>query len=60
MENDHETVDLQIPYENGKMIALVQDGIEVLERTYDDRGIRLKVRGNKDQIEKILKRVLAK
>ena len=60
MENDHETVDIQIPYEKGKMIALVQDGVEVLERAYDDQGIRLKVRGNKDRIERILKIVPAK
>lgn len=60
MENDHETVDLQIPYEKGKMIAKVQDGVEVLERAYDDQGIRLKVRGNKDRIERILKRIPAK
>ena len=60
MENDHETVDLQIPYEKGKMIALVQDGVEVLERAYDDQGIRLKVRGNKDRIERILKIIPAK
>ena len=60
MENDHETVDLQIPYEKGKMIALVQDEVEVLERAYDDQGIRLKVRGNKDRIERILKIVPAK
>jgi len=60
MENDHETVDLQIPYEKGKMIALIQDGVEVLERAYDDQGIRLKVRGNKDRIERILKRIPAK
>ena len=60
MENDHETVDLQIPYEKGKMIAIVQDGVEVLERAYDDQGIRLKVRGNKDRIERILKIVPAK
>ena len=60
MENDHKTVDLQIPYEKGKMIAIVQDGVEVLERAYDDQGIRLKVRGNKDRIERILKIVPAK
>ena len=42
------------------MIALVQDGVEVLERAYDDQGIRLKVRGNKDRIERILKIVPAK
>ena len=60
MENDHETVDLQIPYEKGKMIATVQDGVEVLERAYDVQGIRLKVRGNKDRIERILKIVPAK
>ena len=55
MEDDYETVDLQIPYEYGKIIAQVQDGVEVLERVYDDQGIRLKIRGNKNRIEKILK-----
>ena len=59
MENDHATVDLHIPYEKGKMISIVQDGVEVLERAYDDQGIRLKIRGNKDRIERILKRVPA-
>ena len=59
MENDYETVDLQIPYEYGKIIAQVQDGVEVLERVYDDQGIRLKIRGNKNRIEKILKTVPA-
>ena len=59
MENDYETVDLQIPYEYGKIIAQVQDGVEVLERVYDDQGIRLKIRGNKNRIEKILKSVPA-
>jgi len=60
MENDHETVDLHIPYEKGKMIAIVQDEVEVLERAYDDQGIRLKIRGSKDRIERILKIVPAK
>ena len=59
MEDDYETVDLQIPYEYGKIIAQVQDGVEVLERVYDDQGIRLKIRGNKNRIEKILKTVPA-
>ena len=59
MENDYKTVDLQIPYEYGKIIAQVQDGVEVLERVYDDQGIRLKIRGNKNRIEKILKTVPA-
>jgi len=59
MEDDYETVDLQIPYEYGKIIAQVQDGVEVLERVYDDQGIRLKIRGNKNRIEKILKSVPA-
>ena len=55
MENDYETVDLQIPYKYGKIIAQVQDGVEILERVYDDQGIKLKIRGNKNRLKKILK-----
>ena len=54
-QNDYETVDLQIPYKYGKIIAQVQDGVEILERVYDDQGIKLKIRGNKNRLKKILK-----
>ena len=35
-------------------IAIAQEGVEVLERSYDDDGVRLKIRGSPQRINRIL------
>ena len=54
MESNFQTVELQIPYKDGKGIAYAQKGVMVLERNFEDSGIRLIVRGAKPRIKKIV------
>ena len=54
MESNFQTVELQIPYKDGKGIAYAQKGVMVLERNFEDSGIRLIVRGAKPRIKQIV------
>ena len=40
--------------ENGKFIALAQDGVEVLKREYEEDSVKLKIRGSRSRINQIL------
>ena len=57
MELNFQTVELQIPYEDGKIIANAQQGVKVLERNFEDHIVRLKVRGAKPRIKQIINSV---
>ena len=57
MESNFQTVELQIPYEDGKIIANAQQGVKVLERNFEDHIVRLKVRGAKPRIRQIINSV---
>tara|TARA_Y100000996_G_scaffold234825_1_gene184677 strand:+ start:336 stop:1601 length:1266 start_codon:yes stop_codon:yes gene_type:complete len=54
MESSYETVDLKFTYDDGKAIAQVQEGVEVLKREYEEKVVRLKIRGNKSRISQIM------
>lgn len=54
MDENYRTVELHIPFEQGREIAAAQEGVDVLEREYNDTGIRLKVRGDIRRIEQIM------
>jgi len=57
MESNFQTVELQIPYKDGKIIANAQQGVKVLEKNYEDHMVRLKVRGAKPRIKQIINSV---
>ena len=57
MESNFQTVELQIPYKDGKIIANAQQGVKVLEKNYEDYMVRLKVRGAKPRIKQIINSV---
>mgnify|MGYP001464553247 FL=1 len=57
MESNFQTVELQIPYEDGKIIANAQQGVKVLEKNFEDHMVRLKVRGAKPRIKQIINSV---
>ena len=57
MESNFQTVELQIPYKDGKIIANAQQGVKVLERNFEDHTVRLKVRGAKPRIKQIINSV---
>tara|TARA_Y100000768_G_C23968667_1_gene679299 strand:+ start:973 stop:2238 length:1266 start_codon:yes stop_codon:yes gene_type:complete len=54
MESNYETVDLKFTYDDGKAIAQVQEGVEVLKREYEEKVVRLKIRGSKSRISQIM------
>ena len=54
MEENYQTVDLELPYEQGKTIAQAQEGVQVLERAYEENGVKLKIRGSRSRISQIL------
>ena len=53
IDKNFQVVDLQFTYEESKQIALAQEGVDVLERTYNDDHVRLKVRGSRWRISQI-------
>ncbi|MBA65172.1 MAG: GTPase HflX [Candidatus Marinimicrobia bacterium] len=53
MEESFQTIELQIPYRNGKVIANAQSGVEVLERLFEDDKVKLKIRGSRPRIKQI-------
>jgi len=54
MEKNYQTIELEFSYEDGKVIANAQKGVEVLERVYDDDGVKLRIRGSRPRINQIL------
>ena len=54
MESNYKTVDLEFSYNDGRIISQVQQGVEVLEREYEEDSVRLKIRGSKSRISKIM------
>jgi len=54
MEKNYQTIELEFSYEDGKVIANAQKGVEVLERVYDDDGVKLRIRGTRPRINQIL------
>ena len=54
MDQDYETINIEIPYEAGDKIAYAQKDVMVLKRYYKDDVIQLKIRGNKNRINQII------
>ena len=54
MESNYKTVDLEFSYNDGRIISQVEQGVEVLEREYEEDSVRLKIRGSQSRISKIM------
>ena len=54
MEDSYQTIELKFSYDDGKKIAQVQEGVDVLKRDYKEKGVELKIRGSKSRINQIL------
>ena len=54
MEENFQTVDLEFSYDQGKTIAQAQEGVEVLNRNYEETSVKLKIRGSRSRISQIL------
>ena len=54
MDQNYETINIEIPYESGDKIAYAQKDVTVLKRYYKDDVIQLKIRGNKNRLNQII------
>ena len=54
MNEDFQTVDVDIPFANGKIISEIQDDMDVLDREYYDEGVRMTIKGPSSKIQQIL------
>ena len=54
MDQDYETINIEIPYESGDKIAYAQKDVTVLKRYYKDDVIQLKIRGSKNRLNQII------
>ena len=57
IEDSYETVDVKFSYSDSKLISKIQDNVIVLERNYMNEYVKLKLRGSKARINKILSMV---
>ncbi|MFQ6614460.1 MAG: GTPase HflX [Fidelibacterota bacterium] len=51
------TTQVEIPFHQGKTIAVAQEGVEVLEREVNETGIRLTIRGLAGRVNQIIQYV---
>ena len=57
IEDSYETVDVKFSYSDSKLISKIQENVIVLERNYMNEYVKLKIRGSKARINKILSMV---
>jgi GTP-binding protein HflX len=57
MEECYSTAEFFVPYEQGKNISSLQEGVEVIRKTYNEKGMIFKIRGNRTRIEKLQKMI---
>ena len=57
IEESYETVDVKFSYRDSKLISKIQENVIVLERDYMNEHVKLKLRGSKARINKILSMV---
>ena len=55
MEKNYDVVDLELSYNNGKKISLLQKLTTVINREYGDNSIKLRIKASKDKIGQLLK-----
>ena len=57
MEKCYSSAEFFVPYEQGKNISSLQEGVEVIRKIYNEKGMIFKIRGNRTRIEKLQKMV---
>jgi len=53
MDENFQIIDIQFSYQEAKKMALAQEGVDVLERNYEDDFVHLKVKGSRWRISQI-------
>ena len=54
MDESFQTVEVDIPFTDGKTISEIQDDMDVLHREYYNEGVRMTIKGPSRKIKKIL------
>lgn len=54
MEKNYQTVDIQLPYSEGKTISQIKNTLVVLEEHYEEKIVKMKIRGSKHLLERAL------
>jgi GTP-binding protein HflX len=57
MEKCYSSAEFFVPYEQGKNISSLQEGVEVIRKIYNEKGMIFKIRGNRTRIEKLQKMI---
>jgi len=52
MEENYETLDIQLPYSEGRTISQIKNTLEILEESYEENIVKMKIRGSKYSLEK--------
>jgi GTP-binding protein HflX len=55
MEESYQTLELVFTYKQTRELALAQEGVEIVSRSYEDDGIHLTVRGHRTRLMQIAK-----
>ena len=55
IESDFNVFDLNISYEQGKILSQIQNQAEILDTDYGDKRIKLKIRGKEDSIKRLFR-----
>ena len=55
VESDFDIFDLNIAYDQGKILSEIQDQAEILDTDYGDDFIKLKIRGRENSIKRLFK-----
>ena len=55
VESDFDIFDLNIAYDQGKILSEIQDQAEILDTDYYDEFIKLKIRGKENSIKRLFK-----
>ena len=54
MDENYATMDIEISYDQGKKLSYAQKNFLILEKFYNEDNIKLKIRGSKDRLQKII------
>lgn len=55
MEESYQTLEMVFTYKQTRELALAQEGVEIISRSYEDDGIHLTVRGQRTRLNQIAK-----
>jgi GTP-binding protein HflX len=55
MDSGYRTVEVHFSYDQARALTAAQEGVDVLERSYDPHGVKLKIRGTVSRVDQILK-----